>query len=87
MSVLRISSTARTMALRAPAPMFVRNYSPDTRGEGATASSTGFKDREQAQEAQYVKKREAEKLKRAQDKLKEAQAEVDKQQKVVDSHN
>ncbi|WWC92154.1 uncharacterized protein L201_007108 [Kwoniella dendrophila CBS 6074] len=83
MSVLRTSS-ARLVAFRAPvAPLSVRYYSPDTRAEGATASSTGFKNREQASEAKYVKEHEAQKLKQAQEKLKAAQAEVDKQQKIV----
>ncbi|KAK6906773.1 hypothetical protein I203_100760 [Kwoniella mangroviensis CBS 8507] len=84
MSVLRTTSTARLIALRAPAAMFVRNYSPDTRAEGATASSTSFKEREQASETKYVKEHEAAKLKAAREKLAQAQAEVDKQQKIVD---
>ncbi|WVF67969.1 hypothetical protein IAT40_002731 [Kwoniella sp. CBS 6097] len=86
MSFIRAASTAR-IAARAPAPMFVRNYAPGVRSEGATASSTSFHEREQAKEAQYVKQREAEKLKQAQQKVKDAQAELEKQQKVVDSHN
>ncbi|OCF31762.1 hypothetical protein I317_06361 [Kwoniella heveanensis CBS 569] len=86
MSFVRATSAARIVA-RAPAPMFVRNYAPGVRSEGATASSTSFHEREQAKEAQYVRQREAEKLKAAQEKLKAAQAEVDEQQKIVDSHN
>ncbi|WVQ85828.1 hypothetical protein IAT38_007996 [Cryptococcus sp. DSM 104549] len=84
MFAVRAANPARLVALRAPAPMFARHYSPDSRSEGATASSTGFREREQAKEAQYVKQHEAEKLKAAKKKLEEAKAEVEKQQKVVD---
>ncbi|ODN99376.1 hypothetical protein L198_03218 [Cryptococcus wingfieldii CBS 7118] len=84
MFAVRAATTARVTVSKAPASMFARYYSPDVRGEGATASSTGFKTREQAKEAQYVQQHEAEKLKLAQAKLKAAQAEVDKQQQVVD---
>ncbi|WWD20579.1 hypothetical protein CI109_105055 [Kwoniella shandongensis] len=88
MNVIRSTATApaRFAAVRAPVAMFARHYSPDSRSEGATASSTGFHEREQAKEAQYVRQREAEKLKAAQKKLDEAKAEFEKQQKVVDSH-
>ncbi|WRT70560.1 uncharacterized protein IL334_007558 [Kwoniella shivajii] len=84
MSVIRATSSVRLMALRAPAPMFVRNYSPDSRSEGATGSSTSFREREQASETKYIKEHEAERLKQAKQKLEQAQAEVDKQQKIVD---
>ncbi|TXT10783.1 hypothetical protein VHUM_02288 [Vanrija humicola] len=61
-------------------PAAVRFYSPlpDVRSAGATASSKGFGEREQAQENQYIRKREEELLKAAREKLKAAQAEVDK---------
>lgn len=42
-------------------------------------------DREQAQEGQYIRRKEEEALKAARDKLAKAQAEVDAQQKKVDS--
>ncbi|OXG91783.1 hypothetical protein C349_00797 [Cryptococcus neoformans var. grubii Br795] len=87
MIALRAATSARVAVSRAPASMFVRYYAPDVRSEGATASSTSFHEREQAKEAQYVRQREAEKLKAAKAKLAEAQAEVEKQQKVVDSQN
>lgn len=56
--------------------MLARHYTPDVRPEGQTASSKGFSQREQAEEGQYIKKRELEKLKEAKEKLKAAQAEV-----------
>ncbi|KAK8850396.1 hypothetical protein IAR55_004314 [Kwoniella newhampshirensis] len=88
MNVIRSTATsaAQFTAFRGPVAMFARHYSPDSRAEGATASSTGFREREQAKEAQYVKQREAEKLKAAHKKLEDAKAEVEKQQKIVDSH-
>ncbi|EAL22999.1 hypothetical protein CNBA7670 [Cryptococcus deneoformans B-3501A] len=76
MIALRAATSARVAVSRAPASMFVRYYAPDIRSEGATASSTSFHEREQAKEAQYVRQREAEKLKAAKAKLAEAQAEV-----------
>ncbi|RSH78456.1 uncharacterized protein EHS24_002181 [Apiotrichum porosum] len=63
-----------------------RSYT-DVRGEGATASSKGFSQREQAEEGQYIRRREQELLKAAQEKLKAAQAEVDKHQATVDASN
>ena len=56
--------------------MFGRYYTPDVRPEGTTASSKGFSQREQAEEGQYIRKRELEKLKQAEEKLKQAQADV-----------
>lgn len=53
-----------------------RFYSPDSRVEGATGSSTGFSKKEQAEEGSYIKRKEHEKLKQAQEKLKQAQADV-----------
>jgi hypothetical protein len=53
-----------------------RTYVPDVRPEGTTASSKGFSQKEQAEEGQFIRKRELEKLKEAQDKVKAAQAEV-----------
>lgn len=53
-----------------------RTYVPDVRPEGTTASSKGFSQREQAEEGQFIRKREIEKLKAAEEKLKAAQAEV-----------
>ncbi|RSH85171.1 hypothetical protein EHS25_004978 [Saitozyma podzolica] len=80
------SVTSARVALRAPV-MFTRNYSPpDVKQEGATASSKGFSQREQAEEGQYIKKREVEKLKEAKARLEQAQAEVEAQQKKVDQH-
>lgn len=43
--------------------------------------------REQAEEGQYIRRREQELLKAAQEKLKAAQAEVDKHQATVDASN
>lgn len=56
--------------------MFGRFYSPDSRVEGATGSSKGFSQKEQAEEGQYIKRKENERLKEAKEKLKQAQAEV-----------
>lgn len=53
-----------------------RTYVPDVRPEGTTASSKGFSQREQAEEGQYIRKRELEKLKAAEEKVKSAQAEL-----------
>jgi len=90
MSVLRFTQTAR-IAIRAPSVsslipvrrdrahaqvMAGRFYSPDSRVEGATGSSTGFSKKEQAEEGSYIKRKEHEKLKQAQEKLKQAQADV-----------
>ncbi|WVN89646.1 uncharacterized protein L203_104876 [Cryptococcus depauperatus CBS 7841] len=86
MNIVRATDVARLTVSRAPVSMFARYYSPDVRSEGATAGSTSFREREQAKEAQYVKTREAEKLKQAKEKLAQAQAEVEKQQKIIDSH-
>jgi hypothetical protein len=51
--------------------MFGRHYTPDVRPEGTTASSKGFSQREQAEEGQYIKKKELEKLKASQKELEE----------------
>ena len=56
--------------------MVGRFYSPDSRVEGATGSSKGFSQKEQAEEGSYIKRKEHEKLKEAQEKLKQAQAAV-----------
>ena len=56
--------------------MFARYYSPDSRSEGATATSKGFSKREQAAEGDYIHKREVEKLEAAKKKVKDAQAEL-----------
>ncbi|KAK1923006.1 hypothetical protein DB88DRAFT_493443 [Papiliotrema laurentii] len=85
MSALRLARATQT-AVRAPTAMLARHYTPDVRPEGQTASSKGFSQREQAEEGQYIKKRELEKLKEAKEKLKAAQAEVDAAQKKVDQH-
>ncbi|KAK4687718.1 hypothetical protein P7C73_g2399, partial [Tremellales sp. Uapishka_1] len=69
-----IRAAPRFASLRST-PILTRAYSPDVRPEGTTGSSKGFSQREQAEEGQYVKKREAEKLKAAKKKLEEAQAE------------
>lgn len=53
--------------------MFGRHYTPDVRAEGTTATSKGFSQREQAEEGQYIKKKELEKLREAQKKLEELQ--------------
>ncbi len=53
-----------------------RFYSPDVRPEGTTASSKGFSQREQAEEGQYIRKRELEKLKQAEAKYKAAKEEL-----------
>ncbi|BEJ16771.1 hypothetical protein CspHIS471_0601720 [Cutaneotrichosporon sp. HIS471] len=71
----------RTSALRA-APM-VRFYTAPVRGEGATASSAGFRQREEAQENQYMRRREEEQLKALREKAKKAQAELEDQEKKV----
>ncbi|ORX41173.1 hypothetical protein BD324DRAFT_613501 [Kockovaella imperatae] len=84
MSAIRAFRSARITSLRAPTVMFsTRGYADSTRPEGQTASSKGFSQREQAEEGQYIRKKEQEKLKEAQDKLKLAQDEVDKAQDAV----
>lgn len=51
--------------------MFGRHYTPDVRPEGATGSSKGFSQREQAEEGQYIKRKELERLRNAQKELDE----------------
>ncbi|GMK58309.1 hypothetical protein CspeluHIS016_0503410 [Cutaneotrichosporon spelunceum] len=67
-------------ALRAP---MVRCYVAPVRSEGATASSGSFRTREEAQENQYIRRREEEQLKALRDKAKKAQEEVEAQEKKV----
>ncbi|ORY35661.1 hypothetical protein BCR39DRAFT_511371 [Naematelia encephala] len=76
MSAIRAIRPARLTALRAPI-MFSRNYAPDVRPEGTTGTSKGFRDRENAEEGQYIRRREQERLKEAKEKLEKAQAEYD----------
>jgi hypothetical protein len=61
----------------------VRLYTAPVRSEGATASSSGFRQREEAQENQYMRRREEEQLKALREKAKKAQAEVEAQEKKV----
>lgn len=84
MNALRTVNPARVVAMRAPVSMTSRFYSPDVRQEGATATSEGFSKREQAEEGQYIKRKEQEQLKKAKEELAKAQAKVDEAQKKVD---
>ncbi|KAJ9107138.1 hypothetical protein QFC19_002798 [Naganishia cerealis] len=52
-----------------------RGYTPDVKSEGATASSTGFKNREQAEETAYARKQQAAQLAKLREQLAKTEAE------------
>ncbi|KAL7422714.1 hypothetical protein Q5752_002006 [Cryptotrichosporon argae] len=81
MNVIRLAP--RRVAMAKATPAVGRFYSPSNRPEGATATSEGFSKREQAEEGQYIKKREKEQLKAAQKKADAANEEVRKLQEKV----
>ncbi|KLT39447.1 hypothetical protein CC85DRAFT_251192, partial [Cutaneotrichosporon oleaginosum] len=73
----------RSSLSSSPHQPMVRFYTAPVRSEGATASSTGFRQREEAQENQYIRRREEEQLKSLREKAKKAQADVEAQEKKV----
>lgn len=67
--------------LRHPSPSFPSFHAPLL---GVKITQADSSDREQAQEGQYIRKREEEALKAAREKLHKAQADLEAQQKKVD---
>ncbi|GHJ89422.1 hypothetical protein NliqN6_5824 [Naganishia liquefaciens] len=80
MFALRTVARAQVSSLRSASivPAMTRGYAPDAKSEGATASSTGFKNREQAEEGAYARRQDAAKLAKLREALAKNQAEKDR---------
>ncbi|KAI5450213.1 hypothetical protein NCC49_003362 [Naganishia albida] len=63
-TVSRVSTIRSTIV-----PAMARGYAPDAKVEGATASSAGFKNREQAEEGAYARRQDAAKLAKLREQL------------------
>ncbi|KAJ1029222.1 hypothetical protein NDA18_000692 [Ustilago nuda] len=79
MSLLRVSTSTLARVTRAPTfAMAARGYADGpTDKAGATASSQGWKNREQAQENQYVQQAEKEKLAKLRESIKKQREHLD----------
>ncbi|EPQ30915.1 uncharacterized protein PFL1_01813 [Pseudozyma flocculosa PF-1] len=93
MSLLRTATLSLSRAgARSAAPstfvMATRGYADGpTPTAGSTASAKGFKEREQSQEAQYVRKAEQEKLAKLRESIKKQREHLDEVEKNIENLN